>query len=205
MAITYPLTMPAYGISNVTFSPVNATAIVKSPFSFQGQVQDWGGQQMSARVTIEDVDRDWGEDWIGFLISLKGSKGTFFFGDPASQKPRGSATANALVNGSGQTGNILNGDGAPASVNGWLKRGDWISINVGLNRRMHKVVADVNTDLSGAFSIDIWPNIRISPADNSTIRTQDPTGLYRLSSGGFDYTITNDCKYNISFTCEEVI
>lgn len=204
MAITYPLTAPVAteGVTSVTFYPTNATVISKSPFTYQGQVQSWGGQILSADVSIQNVMRDSGESWISFLTALKGSKGTFLLGDPMASTPMGSATANVAINTAVSSGassiSIKNGT---ASKVGFLKAGDWIQIN----NRLYKNLKDVTTNASGVATLDIWPDLRSAVAVDAVVTLLSPKGLFRLSSGSFEYSIDNSNKYSISFTCEEAL
>lgn len=206
MAITYPLNMPTYGISNIEFTYKNANFISKSPFTYQGQVQDWGGQQILANVSINSVMQDHGEDWVSFLTALGGSKGTFLFYDPAFLGNPPGATGDVRVDGAGQTGGTVNLKGGAANFNGFMRRGDWIQIRPdGINARLYKVLNTVNTDASGDMSVDIWPNLRMTPPDSAVVIRTQPKGLFRLSQGSFNYSIDNQCKYSINFSCEDVV
>jgi len=206
MAIAYPLTVPTVGVTSVTFQPRNATVISKSPFTYQGQVQSWAGQQLTAQVSIDDLMREEAELWVSFLYALKGPIGTFRMGDPMQVSTLGVGGGTPLVNGAGQTGNTVICDGAPPSVTNYLKAGDWVQFgNATTQSRFHKVLTSVNSDAAGNFTLDIWPNLRSSPSDNVAVRTGElAKGLFRLS-GDFSYVENNLNKYSIEFSCEEVI
>lgn len=149
--------------------------------------------------------REQAETWLSFLYSLKGSVGTFYFGDPMAVNSLGVGGGTPRVNGGGQTGSSLICDGAPNNVTNYLKAGDWVSLGGASNRKLHKVLTNTDSDSSGNFTLDIWPNLRFSPGDNSFIRYNNiPKGIFRLS-GDFSYTENNFNKYSIEFSCEEVI
>lgn len=204
MAITYPLTAPisTEGVTSVTFYPTNATVISKSPFTYQGQVQSWSGQIITADVSIQNVMRSSGEAWVGFLTALKGSKGTFLIGDPMASTPMGAATTNVAVNATTSSGsNTLAIKNGTISTTGFLKTGDWIQVN----NRLYKVLKDANTNSSGVATLDLWPNLRSAASVGTVVTLLNPKGLFRLSTGSFEYSIDNSNKYSISFTCEEAL
>ena len=80
-----------------------------------------------AEIQLPPMTRAEGEQWVSFLIKLKGMQGTFLLGDPAGATPRGSAATTAgtpVVNGAGQVGDDLSISGLPADVDGCLLTGD---------------------------------------------------------------------------------
>lgn len=205
MSITYPLEFPT-GIApkRVTFYAVNAVALSRSPFTFDTQTQAFAGQSWGAEITLPAMIREVAEEWIAFLMALQGPRGTFILRDPLGKNPRGEATGTPLVNGANQTGNSLITDGWTPSITGILKRGDKIQIG----SRLYAVMgtSDVDSDGSGNATIDIWPRLRESPADNDTVTTESPGGIFRLAS-----TMTNlwgsdeTQSYDVSFDAVEAI
>ena len=123
MAISYPLSLPtSIGIARIELRATNAVAVSRSPFTFATQVHAYAGQSWQADVTLPSIRRDLAEEWVAWLISLKGQLGTFYLGDPNAVTPRGSArdTDTILVNGATSSGNTLAIDSAPASRTGYL-------------------------------------------------------------------------------------
>lgn len=180
MTITYPLTLPNLGIARIEMRGIERSAISASPFTGSQQVMKHSGQWWEADVTLPPLKRDEAEIWIAFLLSLRGHYGTFTMGDPMGATPQGSASTTPgtpLVNGASQTGATLTIDGCPASATGYLKAGDYIQLGYGTSTRLHKVVADVDTDASGGATLDIWPSIRTAPADNATVIVSNTVGL----------------------------
>jgi len=205
MSITYPLSFPA-GIApkRVTFFGVNAVSISRSPFTFDTQTQSFSGQSWGAEVTLPAMIRETAEEWISFLMALQGPKGTFYLRDPLAAEPRGVATGTPLVNGANQTGNSLVTDGWTNSTTGILKRGDKIQIG----SRLYAVMgtSDVDSDGSGNATIDIWPRLRESPADNENIITVEAAGVFRLANNLNNFWSADETKtYDISFDCVEAI
>lgn len=184
MTISYPLSLPASDCrAKISLTAHNVSEMTRSRFTMEQQVFAHSGQVWMATVTLPPLYADDAKAWIAWLVSLRGSVGTFLMGDPVSATPRGSAGGTPLVNGAGQTGTTLAIDGATASQTGWLKAGDHIQLGSGTTSRLHMVLQDVDTDGSGNASIDIWPSLRSSPADNAALTLTSPMTKWRLMSG----------------------
>lgn len=205
MAITFPVNFPAVGIRSMTIRARNVVGISASPFTGQQQVYKHAGQWWEAEVTLPPMKRADAEQVAAFLLSLNGRYGTFLLGDPANTSPRGVGTGTPLVNGSGQTGQDLVTDGWTADTTGILKAGDWIQLGTGLSTHLHKVLADVNSDGSGAATLTIWPDLRNTVADNAPITVSSPKGLWRLSSNETEFSIDEASIYGITFACVEAL
>lgn len=98
--------------------------------------------------------------------------GQFMFADYCS------ASRIGLVNGAGQTGNVLMVDGLDANVNGALVEGDWFQ----WNRDMYRLVSDVDTDGGGQGWFEFEPALRASPADNDAISFYKAAAAFRLGA-----------------------
>lgn len=206
MAISYPLTMPTHtGIRSVELRAINAVAYSRSPFSFAGQAFAYSGQMWQADVTLPPMKRTDAEQWLAWLVSLRGSLGTFLLGDPLGCIPRGVATGTPLIKGGSQTGGTILIDGATTSVTGWLKAGDYVQIGSGLTARLHKVLVDTNSDSSGNVTLELWPHVRTAPADNAAVTVSNAKGLFRLSSNEQAWSSNEAAIYGISFGAMEAI
>jgi hypothetical protein len=208
MAISYPLSLPtSIGIAQIELRATNAVAVSRSPFTFSTQVHAYSGQSWQADVTLPSIRRDLAEEWVAWLISLKGQLGTFYLGDPNAVTPRGSArdTHTILVNGATSSGNTLAIDDAPASQTGYLKAGDYMQVGTGTSRQLFKVLADVNTNGSGQATVDIWPDVRTTIANNAAVTVENTKGIFRLSSNEQGFSINEASFYGISFGAIEAI
>ena len=208
MAISYPLSLPtSIGIAQIELRATNAVAVSRSPFTYSTQVHAYSGQSWQADVTLPSIRRDLAEEWVAWLISLKGQLGTFYLGDPNAVTPRGSArnTDTILVNGATSSGNTLAIDDAPASQTGYLKAGDYMQVGTGTSRQLFKVLADVDTNSSGQATVDIWPDIRTTIANNSAVTVENTKGVFRLSSNEQGFSINEPSFYGISFGAMEAL
>lgn len=206
MAITYPLTLPSHtGIANISFRAVNTVGLSQSPFTYAQQVVAHSGQRWEADITLPSMSRANAEQWIAFLVSLRGHLGTFTLGDPIGGTPRGSAGGTPLVNGANQVGGTLAIDGCTASQTGWLKAGDYIQLGSGSTATLHKVLQDANSNGSGQVSLDIWPYIRSAPADDAAVTTSNTVGVFRLASNEQNWSINEASIFGLTFGAFEAI
>lgn len=199
MAINFPINLPATtGIKRIEFSFLSAVAITRSPFTLNQQVQNFPGQMWGVEVSTPRMSLEQAGRWQSFLLKLNGQQGTFKLGDPTKTEPRGSALGIPLVRGAGQSGQELVTDGWDPSEAGLLLEGDHIELT---GNRLHQVLNDVNSDVSGIATIDIWPALRTAPADNLALILVNPQGVFRLADNSenvqnVDQTRTVSLKFS---------
>ena len=210
MAIVYPLTTPTtIGIEQIELRANNVVAVSESPFTFVQQTVVHQGQRWEASISIPPVRKDLAEEWVAFLLSLKGRRGTFYLGDPNMATPRGTVLAATSVTlGSAtavgdDTVDLTKGTG-PAKTN-FLRAGDYIQIGTGSDRTLHKVLTDTNLDSNGDATVDIWPHMRSVVSSGTSVVHQSPTGVFRLASNVSSWSINNASAYGISFDAVEVV
>ena len=203
MAITFPLNLPtSIGLDSFQLRITDSVAVLRSPWSFATQVQEHNGQMWMLDASIPPCPRELAEPWVAFLETLKGPVGTFLIGDPWGKSPRGVASGTPLVNGGSQTGESLNTKGWTAGVTGILKAGDYIQIG----QRLYKLKQDANSDGSGNATLEIRPRLRESPANNASIITEEPVGLFRLNTSEVPlFDLDYERLYSVSFTAVEAI
>lgn len=203
MSISYPLTLPDADLDSIEIAPETAAAISRSPFSFVEQIHVWSGMRWTARVRIGDRTRAEVEDWLAFLLALNGAEGSFLMGDPLATAPRGSVAGTPVVDGASQTGRTLATRGWTASATGVLLAGDYIQLgNLGTNRRLYKVLQDVDADGAGDANVEIWPRLRSSPVDGQSVLTSNTVGIWRLAAD-FDWTESVLRYPNVDFSAVE--
>lgn len=90
--ITYPLAFPTHTRRrSIEMRATNAVAYASSPFTFAGQAFAYPGQMWQADVTLPPMKRTDAEQWVAWLMSLRGQLGTFTMGDMLGCTPRGTA------------------------------------------------------------------------------------------------------------------
>lgn len=123
MAITYPLTLPAApGFTRSRLVPRTVVSSSASPFTGEQQVYRHQGEWWEFEAGLPPMRRAVAETWLAPLTSLHGKHGTFLFGDPDGKTPLGAFTGTPLVDGAGQTGNVLATKGWTAAIT--LKAGN---------------------------------------------------------------------------------
>lgn len=204
--ISYPLTLPSHtGIAQINLRAINTVGMSMSPFTYAQQVVAHSGQRWEADITLPPMERADAEQWVAWLVSLRGQLGTFTLGDPLGATPRGSAGGTPLVNGADQTGGTLTIDGCTASQTGWLKAGDYIQLGSAGTATLHKVLQDADSDGSGNVTLDIWPYIRTAPSDNAAVVTSSAVGKFRLASNEQNWSINEASIYGMTFGAIEAI
>lgn len=203
--MSYPLSLPSSRqISSCRINAVDIVGSSISPFTGVQQVYAYTGQFWEVDVNLRPMDREEAEQWITFFMKLRGSYGTFLLGDPNGATPRGAATGAPLVNGASQTGDSLITDGWTAGVTGILKAGDYIQLGSAGASRLYKVLDDVTSDGSGNATLNIWPNLRSSPANNAAITVTNCKSVFRLSTPN-TWDIREAQIYGINFGAREAL
>ena len=203
---TYPITFPSHtGVRSIDLRAINAIIYEMSPFTFVGQAQASSGQMWQADVSLPPMKRADAEQWIAWLVSLRGQYGTFNMGDPVGCALLGAGGGTPIVNGASQTGEALIIDGCTASVTGWLKAGDYVQLGAAGTATLHKVLADVNTNASGQTTLSLWPYIRSAPADNATVVISNTVGRWRLSTNETAWSVNEMAIYGITFSAMEAV
>lgn len=199
MAITYPLTLPtATGIRSITWTMVNATAYSESPFTFAGQTHAYTGERWEADITLPRMKRAQAQEWISFLIALRGRFGSFLLNDPDATSPRGTATAASISGAAGDrtvSATVTSGD--------TLLAGDYIQLGTGSDSTLHKVIQDF-TGTGSAANLEIWPSLRKTRSAVSADLTS-ASGLFRLASNETSWSADEVSTYGITFGAVEVV
>ena len=199
MAISYPLSLPtATGIRNIELRAINAVAYSQSPFTFSGQAHAYPGQMWQADITLPPMNAARAEQWIAFLLALRGRFGTFLLGDPARPSPRGTATSCTVT---GSAGDNTVSATVPAAET--LLAGDYIQLGSGSTSTLHKVLVNY-TGTGAAANLEIWPALRVNRTA-ATATLTNARGLFRLNSNEQAWSINQVEIYGITFGAMEAI
>ena len=199
MAITYPVALPTHtGIAQIELRAVNAVAYSQSPFTFAGQAHAYQGQMWQADVTLPPMKTADAEQWLGFLLSLRGQYGTFLLGDPLRTSLRGTATSCSITGASGD-----NTVSATVPVGETLLAGDYLQLGSASTATLHKVLVDY-TGTGSAADLEIWPAIRTTHSASSATLS-NAKGNFRLSTNEQAWSINEASIYGITFGAMEAI
>ena len=177
-----------------TFELVSNTRTYQSPLTNAVQTASRKGSLWKASLQFNNLSGDDRKVMQAFLVKLNGQQHRFTLQDH-SHTLRGAGGGTLRVNGATQSGTTLVCDGATASVNNYLRAGDYISFN----NELHMVVVDANSDASGNVSLSIAPPIRKTPADNTIVDYTVPVvGVFMLSGpASWNTTIDIHSSFNI--------
>src|SRR6056297_3065763 len=197
--ITYPRDLPAVrGPRTIELRAVSATALNQSPFTFQNTAYEYPGQMWQADITLPPMKRADAEQWIAWLISLRGRAKDFLLGDPSAPAPRGlAATFPGTPIVTDQSGGSIIVTGASANKSGWLLPGDYIQIGSAATATLHKVLDTANTDATGEAALEVWPYVRGTRSGSVTVN--NAVGRFRLSSNEQAWSINEASIYGITF------
>jgi hypothetical protein len=199
MAISYPLALPTVTrVRSIDLTAINAVAYSQSPFTFSGQAHAYQGQMWQADVSLPSMRRTAAEQWIAFLLSLRGQYGTFLLGDPTCSSIRGTATSCSITGASG-----ANTVSATVPSGETLLAGDYIQLGSAGTATLHKVLVDY-TGTGAAADLEIWPAIRTTHTASSAILS-NAKGNFRLSSNQQNWSINEAAIYGITFGAMEAI
>lgn len=203
MAITYPLALPTHtGIASIELMAINSVAYSRSPFTFAGQAHAYAGQMWQADVTLPPMKRADAEQWIAFLVSLRGQFGTFYLNDPSATSPRGTVSTNSDVNSA--TGSAGDSTISVTITSGeTLLAGDYIQIGTTSNRTLHKVLVDA-TGTGSAQDIEIWPALRENKS-SAGVNVVNASGVFRLASNEQAWSVNEASIYGITFGAVEAV
>jgi hypothetical protein len=195
--------LPAYPAApaSVEFTAMDTVAVSTNPFTAQQQVQDWQASWLEASVIYPPLTHAQAQCWIAFLMSLRGQTKIFQMGDPLAGAARGSPAGVPLVNGSSQTGYSLATKGWSPGASGVLLAGDLIQIGY----RLYRNLTNANADGGGLATLSIWPQIRESPSDGTSIITAGTKALWRLKTNSRKWSLTEMRVYGLQFDIREAL
>lgn len=205
ITITYPIVLPSAPLpARSKVRMLTATALTESPFDFTAQAFLHQGARWAIDLQYPPMRRAKAELFITAFAKLQGRYGTFLAGDYDGRAPRGIATGTPLVNGGSQTGNNLITDGWTINKTGIVKAGDYIQLGSGSTARLYKVLDDANSDGSGNATFLIWPNLRVSPANNDPLTLVNTVTQFRLDTP-FEWDADQVSNYGFSISASEAL
>ena len=160
-----------------TFELVANTRTFQSPLTNAIQTSSRKGSLWKASLQFTNLSGDDRREMQAFVVKLNGQQHRFTLHDHSYTR-RGAGGGTLLINGGTQSGTSLVCDGATASVNNYLRAGDYISFN----SELHMVIADANSDASGNVTLSIAPPIRKTAANNTVVDYLTPvSGVFMLA------------------------
>jgi hypothetical protein len=195
------------GFSEISVSMLDSVAMVSSPYvPSQAQTQTWpGADAWGMQLTLPKMIHSLSSPWRAFLAAMRGKQNVIQIGDPLGVNPAGVAKGAPVVDGTISGSNavsatVLNTRGWAPGLYRQLLAGDYVQIV----DRLYQVCAEVDADVNGDAQISIWPSLRETPADGTTINLVNCKGVFRLASNKRQWHAGNDRLTQISFQLTEV-
>lgn len=164
-----------FPVNSFTFQLETNTRQSVSPFNRATQTKELSGSRWKATFNLTAKKRDAMAATQAFILALKGGAGRFWAYDFAGTEPQGTGGGTPIIDGSSQTGRILN-------TKSWnaneivLKAGDYIQVG----DELKMITSDVTSDGTGLAVINFEPSLRKSHADGTSLITSNPSCIMRL-------------------------
>jgi hypothetical protein len=204
-SVTLVATPTSPAPKSVVFTMNDAVASVTSKFTGQVQTFQWPGADMwSGTVTLPPLVQADADNWISFLMELRGMSYAFQTSDPLKATPRGTPLGTPVANNAVSWGNAagspqLGTSGWVASAENLLLPGDYIQVGY----RLYRVLDAVDADASGNATITVWPSLREQPTAGETVITTGAQGLFRLAANKRTWSADETLLTSISFGIQE--
>ena len=146
-----------------------------------------GPQRWVLKFGWRDLKR---EDWAvlyAFFVAQRGAYGSFTAVISGLENPRGVATGTPISTVTSQTGRSIATAGWTPNITGILKAGDYIKF--ANHAKVYMVVADCNSDGSGAATLTIEPALQVAIASQLLTVRNVPFTL-ALKDPAFETAIT---------------
>ena len=205
MSGTFPSTQGLRGL-NFTNNQPNLIAIAASG---RRQAKSQGAQFFSFTVQTPPMDVDDHKKVMGFLAAQQGQFEAFQIVLPNLSTPQGSVAGNVLdVVGAHTAGDkTINLDGGVAGQTGYLKAGDMIrfidTTTAANNVKTYMVTADMDTDGTGAGTVNIEPGLIDGVANNSTTETNSVQFTVFMAGTTQEYSTGLSSKTQLEFEVRE--
>ena len=205
MSGTFPSTQGLRGL-NFTNNQPNLIAIAASG---RRQAKSQGAQFFSFTVQTPPMDVDDHKKVMGFLAAQQGQFEAFQIVLPNLSTPQGSVAGNVLdVVGAHTAGDkTINLDGGVAGQTGYLKAGDMIrfidTTTAANNVKTYMVTADMDTDGTGAGTVNIEPGLIDGVANNSTTETNSVQFTVFMAGATQEYSTGLSSKTQLEFEVRE--
>ena len=195
-AIAYP-TKPAF--ISVRWGGAWNTQVFTSPITESIQTLGLTGDRWMGQWTFPPLKNDaLIAEWEAFFMEMQGRAGRFLARIPFRTKTRGPAPGSPAILGADQSGSTVVTNGWTPNVNGILLKGDYISLPNGAEGEAKLLLADANSDGSGASSLSIKPSIRTAPTDLAAITVADVTVEMIQASDEITWDIDKFGKYRFT-------
>ena len=201
--------LPKRGIVKMKWSRKAKVGETTGAFDYAQKNYDWSARIREVTVTVRTLDLEEARKWKAFFLRLDGRLGRFDLTPSGGEYPAGAIYdefgrwhGSAVVNGTNQTGKILNVSGLPPNEEAALCEGDWFS----LGGVLHESKTDVASDGNGNGTIQLWRALQVAPDNGEVLKLNHPTGTFKLLSDIPDMSWTKEKREEgFTFRAREVL
>ena len=178
-------------VQSYNLQMVHKVGVTESPFTFKQQIQDYDAMRWELTFTTAPLYGEDAKNFRGFLQSLKGRLGMFYF-----PIPQAGATYSAQgFNNEGSDTLLIRDINQSTSP---LKKGTYISHN----NRLYMVLEDWTND---STPINVTPNLRENVGHANTLHSNNPIGAFRLASNTSEFAVDVTEGHSFTVACEEAL
>ncbi len=194
MAVNYPLQMPLRSdgrtvVQSYNLQMVHKVGVTESPFTFKQQIQDYDAMRWELTFTTAPLYGADATNFRGFLQSLKGRLGMFYFPIPQS----GTIVSSVGTNVEGSDTLRFN-----TSDPERIKKGFYLSTA----NRLYMALEDY---VNNTTPVNVTPNLRTTVSSGNSVYTNNPIGTFRLSSNTSEFAVDVTEGHSFTVACEEAL
>lgn len=209
MTITYPIALPTGGIVSARARHINNISMSRSVFTAETQKQRFQGERFEYDLTVKPQRYADAGAWRAALASLSGLYGTCLYGDPdfLARGPVGANLGTPVVDGASQpiASETLATKGWTPNTQRVLAAGDFFQLGSASTSRLFMNLTDADSDSAGRVTLDIWPRLRSSPADEAAITVTGAKGVFELTSRITEYSSDQASVFAFAFSIGEAL
>lgn len=176
----------------VMMKPVGNTGLFESPLIGSFQTIDRGGYHWECTYTFTELYGDDRAELMGYLVATRSQANRLRV--PIHDNPmRGAYGGTPVVDGGSQTGSSIDLKNCSNNITNWIKRGDYLSIDVNGEHELKMATAPASTNGSGLVTVPFEPRLRFSPLNNAAVYVEDgvlskPRGVFILKKPDNSWT-----------------
>ena len=178
-------------VQSYNLQMVHKVGVTESPFTFKQQIQDYDAMRWELTFTTAPLYGEDAKNFRGFLQSLKGRLGIFYF-----PIPQAGATYSAQgFNNEGSDTLLIRDLNQSTSP---LKKGTYIAHS----NRLYMVLEDWTSD---STPINVTPNLRQNVGHANSLHSNNPIGAFRLASNTSEFAVDVTEGHSFTVACEEAL
>lgn len=199
MPISYPILFPLKEDGSTIIESYNLRmaekiGVSESPFSYKQQFQDYGSMRWELDIKTVPLYGENARQVRGFLQSLRGQLGRFYFPIPQQLANEYEMDSAAFTNDM-----EIEVRKAQAGFSHRFKRGTYFS----MANRLYMATTDLSSITGG--TVHITPKLRDNRNANDTIYTVNPIGVFRLTQNDPDVSVDVTEGHSMTISCHEAI